>query len=216
MMFFKKKAAAAKPSASQLSKSESEPIAEWELDVVVAQLCQIAPDIECKEIEPALVHARLADHCRDVGAYPMPSDEFVVATRELTVESWRRLALAVGVLDEPACTAAFATMSKRTPIRQLVRDGFVRPAQELDVVTVSMICQSEVRMEEFARLLASALAIVWKGESAAQSKKRLNQINYRRLLAEADAAKMSAKERMEYLRKKQEEDDGNRRPRGKQ
>ena len=52
-----------------------------------------------------------------------------------------------------------------------------------------------------------------KGERDAQSKKRLNDIDFGRLMREAEAARSSATERMAFLRELQEKEEATRRPR---
>jgi hypothetical protein len=84
------------------------------------------------------------------------------------------------------------------------------------VLNLSLLRQSDIRIEEFARHFADHLGVFWHGESAEQSKLRLQQLDYKRLLAEAEMARKQAEERMEYLRKKQDEEGGRRRRRGKQ
>ena len=81
-------------------------------------------------------------------------------------------------------------------------------------VTVALVRQSEVRAEEFARRLAADLGVAIAGETAEHSQQRLDAIDYKRLLAEAEQAKAAAQAQMEKLRKKQEELDLRRR-RGK-
>jgi hypothetical protein len=89
-------------------------------------------------------------------------------------------------------------------------------ARQTEVLTLSLLRQSDIRIEEIARHLAASLGVGWRGETPEQSKNRLHQLDYKRLLAEADEAKKQAEERMEYLRKKQVEDAARRTRRGKQ
>jgi hypothetical protein len=207
-MIFRKKPAPANPEpAGQVA------LPEWDLRTMTQWLGELVPALETKDVEPPLVQARLADHYRELGREPVPPPEFDRVVQGLDAESWRRLALAVDTLDHPDLRSALAGL--KTAVVEQVQAGFVGTARATDVLPLSLLRQSAVRVEEFARHLADRLGVLWKGESADQSKQRLRQLDYKRLLAEAEEAKKQAEERMEYLRKKQEED-VRRRFRGKQ
>jgi len=206
-MFFKKK----QPPAPA---KDAGPRAEWDLQTVTGLLGQLAPPLETREIEPLLIQARLADHYRDIGLAPVAPVNFDALVRGLDAESWRRFALALGPLDHAETRSVLAHV--KTTVLQQVEGGFVATARQHDVLTLALLRQSEVRIEEFARHLALSLNVAWRGETPDESRARLHQLDYKRLLAEAEEAKKQAQERMEYLRKKQDEDAARRRPRGKQ
>jgi hypothetical protein len=211
-MFYKKKPAQTPPGpAGQPTPTPPRP--EWHLATLTQRLGELAPILETKEIEPPLVQARLADHYRDLDREPVPPARFQRIVRDLDGESWRRLALAVWSLDLDDIRSPLALLP--TTVEQQVEAGFAGAAAKTDALTLTVLRQSEVRVEEFARHLAHHLGVSWQGESRQDSERRLQQIDYKRLLAEAEEAKRQAQERMEYLRKKQEEA-GRRRPRGKQ
>ena len=209
-MFFRKK----QPPAPQAPAKDTGPKAEWDLPTMARLLSQLAPALETKEIEPLLIQARLADHYRDIGLEPVPPAKFDAIVVGLDAESWRRFALAIGPLDHVEIRSVLTNM--KTSVAQQVQAGFVAMATQTDVLTLSLLRQSEIRIEEFARHLAVYLGVGWRGETLEQSKDRLHQLDYKRLLAEAEEAKKQAEERMEYLRKKQEEDAARRTRRGKQ
>jgi hypothetical protein len=209
-MFFKKKPPPAPPTPAK----ETGPKAEWDLPTIARLLGQLAPALETKEVEPSLIQARLADHYRDIGLEPAPPSTFDAIVAGLDAEAWRRFALAIGPLDHAESRAALAGL--KMPVVQQVQAGFVAMARQTDVLTLSLLRQSDIRIEEFARHLAVSLGVGWRGETPEQSMNRLHQLDYKRLLAEADEAKRQAEVRMEYLRKKQEEDAARRTRRGKQ
>jgi len=190
------------------------PLPVWDLLTVTRRLRELTPELETKDVEPPLVQARLADLYRALNCEPLPPPEFGRLVAGLNPETWRRLALAVGTLDHPDIRSALAHLPT-TPSEQ-ARHGILGTATAADVLTLSLLRQSDVRVEEFARHLADRLGVSWLGESAEHSKRRLDQIDYKRLIAEVEKAKKQAEERMEYLRKKQEEDGARRRRRGKQ
>jgi hypothetical protein len=212
MFFRKKQAEAGGESASKIAPHAPRP--EWDLHTMTQRLSELTPALETKEIEPLLIQARLADHYRELNLEPVSPTQFDLIVHNLDPESWRRLALAVGTLDHADIRSTLANLT--TTVAQQVKTGFVGMATKTDALNLSLLRQSDVRIEEFARHLADHLGVFWRGESAKQSKLRLQQLDYKQLLAEADEARKLAEERMEYLRKKQEEDSARRRPRGKQ
>ncbi len=212
MFFRKKKAQAAPESASGLAPPAPRP--EWDLRTMTQQLSELAPVLETKEIEPLLIQARLADHYRELNLEPVPPAHFDRLIHDLDPEAWRRFALAVGTLDHMDLRSTLASLT--TTVDQQVKVGFVGMATATDALPLALLRKSDVRIEEFARHFAGHLGVFWHGESAEQSNRRLQQLDYKRLLAEAEEAKKQAEERMEYLRKKQEEESARRRPRGKQ
>jgi hypothetical protein len=212
-MIFRKKSAPATPEAASKATAQT-PRPEWDLRTMTQRLNELTPVLETKDIEPPLVEARLADCYRELDREPVPQQQFERLVGGLDPDAWRRLALAVGALDHPDIRSALARLTT-TAVEQ-VTAGFVGTATATDALTLAMLRQSDVRVEEFARHLADRLGIFWQGESAEQSKKRLQQLDYKRLMAEAEEARKQAEQRMEYLRKKQEEELARRRRRGKQ
>jgi hypothetical protein len=92
-------------------------------------------------------------------------------------------------------------------VREQIRTAFVGLARELPLLTMELLRQSELRIEEFARNFIARLGATVAGETPQQSRDRLHRLDYARLLEEAEQAKVSAEERMEYIRKLQEEQD---------
>ncbi len=202
------------PAPSPAPPEPAPPRVEWVLARVVGRVRELAPALEAKDVEAALVLARLADHYRDVGLAP-PEPAWVEGqARGLDAEGWRRLALAVGTLDDADLRPALAALTPRVPVEAQVRDGFLALAAGADVLTVGLIRQSAVRAEEFARLFAARLGVAIAGETDAESARRLHALDYRRLLAEAERAKALAQEQMNRLRERQQQDERRRR-RGK-
>jgi hypothetical protein len=212
-MIFRKKPAQAPPHPTA-EVAPLPPRPEWDLPTMMQRLGELVPALETRDIEPPLVQARLADHYRELEREPVAPSQFDELVQGLDAESWRRLALAADTLDHPDLRSALAQLT--TTVLEQVQAGFVGTATTTDVLPLSLLRQSAVRVEEFARHLADRLGLFWRGETVEQSKQRLWQLDYKRLLAEAEEAKKQAEQRMEYLRKKQEEEAARRRPRGKQ
>jgi hypothetical protein len=206
-----------KPSApaAEPTPAPAAPRVEWALARLVCRVQELAPALEAKDIEPALVQARLADHYRDAGLDPPEPAWLERQAGGLDGEAWRRLALAVGTLDDETVRATLPALAARVPVAAQVQDGFIGTAAQTDLLTLGLIRQSAVRAEEFVRQCAARLRVAIEGESEDESRRRLHALDYGRLLAEAEQAKAAAKEQMERLRKKQQEDQQRRRPRGK-
>ncbi len=158
-----------------------------------------------KVIEPALVRARLADGVRDTGLTPLLPEDFAERTAGLDAEGWRRLALVVAALEREEVGAALAAAEGKRGLGVVLDDGFFRIARERSLLTLDLLQQSALRVEEMARHFLAGLGAPVEGETPAQSRQRLERLDYARLLEQAEKAKVSAEERMEYLRKLQDE-----------
>lgn len=203
-----------KPADPPEVDSPAPPRVEWDLGHLVGLVRDAAPALEARDVVAPLVHARLADHYRDAGLAPPAAEGFDRRAGDLDVEGWRRLALAVATLDDDGVRATLAALAPRVPVEAQVEGGFLGLARDAAPLTVGLVRQNAVRAEEFARHFAARLGVGIAGETDAQSQKRRLAIDYKRLLAEAERAKAAAQEKMERLRKKQEEADQGRR-RGK-
>ncbi|MDF1667340.1 MAG: hypothetical protein P1V97_36680 [Planctomycetota bacterium] len=171
--------------------------------------------IRSTEPRPALIRARLADGFRSVGLSPLAPNLFDSETESFDEEAWRRLALSVSCLDDEDISWGIFACSERKSVKSLVLDGFIHLARERVALTMDLLYESELRMEEYARHMAGELGLMILGESEDESAKIRYRLDYARLLEEADKARLSAQERIEYLQKLQEEEQAKRAPRGK-
>ena len=210
MALFKKKAA-----VNSDSNAREAPLAEWQLEHLIMRIRDQAPALEAREVESALVHARLADQYRDLGLAPPDVADFERQAANLDVEGWRRLALAVATLEDLELRPALLAIASRVPVAAQVESGFLAVAGETAPLTVALVRQSAIRAQEFGRHLAMRLGIGIAGESREQSRALLDALDYKRLLTDADLAKAAAHEKMERLRKQQIDADMRRRRRGK-
>ena len=204
-----------KPAPVSRAEVPQQPRVELPLDQLVGRVKEAAPALEGWEVDAPLVHARLADHYRDLGLAP-PAVGRILSEQSagLDVEGWRRLALAVAMLDDSELRGALAALASGMPVALQVASGLLGLAQETAPLTVALVRQNATRAEEFARHLATRLGIRIAGETDEESAARLHEIYYKRLLAEAEQARAAAQEKMDKLRQKQTEADGRRR-RGK-
>jgi hypothetical protein len=152
-----------------------------------------------------LIRARLADRCRDAGLDPILPEQFDAATAGFDAETLRRLAVLVGALDLEPVRAALVKLAANWPLPQLVAAAFTDLARDTPLLTVEVLGQSPLRVEELARRFLAAVRVAVAGETAEVSRKRLERLDYAKLLAEAEKARESAAERAERLRRLQEE-----------
>jgi hypothetical protein len=193
--------------ASPDTRPPEAPRVEWLLNHLVGRVKDAAPAFEARDIEAALVQARLADHYRDVGLAPPAAADFEHQATSLDLEGWRRLALAVATLDDAQLQAALAALAPRVPVAAQVESGFFGLARDIAPLTVALVRQSAVRAEEFARHLAMRLGVGIVGETSKESRAHLDALDYKRLLAEAEQARAAAHEKMDRLRKQQSQAD---------
>jgi hypothetical protein len=183
-----------------------------ELDSLIAAFGQGA-DFWDSQLEPGvLVRARLADACRDVRIRPISESQFLACWNSFDDEHRLRFCLFSAALEIPE-------VAQRLPPLCLPGDGggvlglLQNLTNGLKTLTVAVLRESDIRLEEFARHFCAAWRLSIEGETAAASAARLYAIDFGRLIKEAEAARASADERLAYLRKLQEEQEQTRRPR---
>ncbi len=162
-----------------------------------------------------LVRARLADGLRDQQLEPPLPEEFAQRWQSLDDDGRSRLAVLVdAVRAEPI--AFFRPGTGQGVIDgQHALDAYARCAADSSSLTLPILQQSAVRIEELVRRLLSLLDVGVVGERAAQSLARLHHIDYGRLLKEAAAAKVAAEARLAELQKRKDQQEANLRSRGK-
>ncbi len=159
--------------------------------------------LENAAVDLELLCARLADLCRDQQAEPPDPDQFLREGQSLDAESQRRLALVVRGFDEESTRTAFLRAGASNPAARV--PALFAFTREHSLLTVSLLLESPLRREEFARHLINHLGSGVLGEKPEDSADRLRRLDYRALLAEAERAKVSAQDRVAYLRRLQEE-----------
>ena len=179
------------------------PLAEMDLAALEGRAAERAATLAGTEVDLDLVRARLADRCRDAGVRPTHPLQLGPMLEPLDPEARRRFALAVALLDErelAARAAALFPALQPSPGPVIVGLAFAT-----DPLTVDLIRESPLRAQEFCRHLIAHLGAGVRGETAEESARQLERLDYGRLLAEAERAKMSAADRLEYLKKLQAE-----------
>lgn len=157
-----------------------------------------------------LLRARFADGFRSAGVVPASPEEFDHLAQGFDDEGWRRFALAVTALDAEPVRRAVAAV---TPEARTA--AFVGLAIQSPLLTLELLGQSPLRLEEFTRQFIARLGAGVQGESASESTKRLARLDYATVLGEAERARKAAEDRVERLRALQDERERARPRRGK-
>jgi hypothetical protein len=185
------------------------------LPVLLRWYTDAVPRFVGKSIEPDLVCARIGDACRDANIDPVVPEDFDDAAKGLHEPGWQRLALAASALDLPAMRKVLPQLAGDCGPAMALVTGLTGHARQTPLLTLDLLWQSAFRIEEFARGLLARLEIGVAGENDEQAAQRLERLDYARLLAEAENARVSAEDRMEYIRRLQEEEEKRRPRRGK-
>lgn len=179
---------------------------------VVAAMARAASQFETVDVDAALVAARLGDRCRDASVEPIDTEAFDVASRAFDAQAWRRLAVLTTALDQPELRAGIESALAARGATEVV-GALIATAKTKTRLDMGVLCRSPLRVEELARDLLARVNAPIEGETREQSRAALERLDYERLLALADQARDAARQRMDYLKKAQEEDDKARRPR---
>ncbi|MEZ6129814.1 MAG: hypothetical protein R3C59_14115 [Planctomycetaceae bacterium] len=183
------------------------------LDQVIALFGQAAGFWPTQPEVAVLAQARFADSCRDAGVRPVSTERFAETWVRLAEESRVRFCIALAALDVEAVRNRLPSLCSDAADAGVCLNLLQEFAERLELLTADMIQQSDVRLEEFARHFCAMAGLTIEEETAERSAARLHEINFARLMKEADAARSSAEDRMAYLRKLQEEQEATRRPR---
>ncbi|MBI5514319.1 MAG: hypothetical protein HY909_11155 [Deltaproteobacteria bacterium] len=168
---------------------------------------------EHRQVEPALLRARLADRFRDAKTEPVAPQTFDALTGSLDTDGWRRLAVLASLLEEPGGLQVLAVLGPARGAEAHVTDAWVSVARDKSLLTMKLLRSSALRAEELCRAWARKLGAAIDGESPEASRLALERLDYARLLAEAETARKLAEARLEYLQKAQTEEDKRRSPR---
>lgn len=167
---------------------------------------------------PELARARFADLCRDLGMRPVGAAPWEALVGSLDEEGLQRLHVAVEALREANLGLALQMKQHvEAPIDALtlLQRGVGEVLEATRPVTMELLLESPLRVEEFARHLVARLRLKLRDEDAAASRERLARLDYRALLQQAEAARADASDRLAYLQKLQEDLEERRMPRGK-
>jgi hypothetical protein len=186
-----------------------------DLKAIQGQLSAGVAEWAGRPTDADLVRARLADGCRDADLDPLKSEDVDAMVSRLNDEDWRRLAVLAGALDVDAVRAALAALAGARPLVELVDVALVGLARSTPLLTLDLLRQSPLRVEELARKFVARLGAAVAGESAQESRRHLERLDYERLLDEAERAKTAAEKQSQHLRQLQDRQEQNRARRGK-
>ena len=195
---------------SKIVKSTAKPV---DIDELISTLGAATTVLEMQPVFPEVIRARLADVYRDASIRPASANQFHERWQPLDESHQRRFALLLSVCDVEAVQKRFAQFDADNHEKSDLLTLFHKLVTDLPLLTVDVVSQSDVRLEELARHFCAGAELPIEGETAEISTARLNSIDFGRLTQEADAARSSAEDRMTFLRKLQEEQEQSRRPR---
>jgi hypothetical protein len=198
---FKSRTPAAKPSEKISEVPKNSGII---LNALGSVMMSSLASLEKGDVDLELLRARVADFYRDLSREPMNPDEFIQQAKALDSEAQRRLALATNGLSDGGARAAFTKAIGQAAAAEGVA-LLTSFARDLDLLTVTLLLESPLRREEFVRHFVARIGGVFHGESPTDSEDLLRRLDYRVLLAEAEKARLSAGDRMAYLKKLQQE-----------
>lgn len=179
---------------------------------VVESLVDAVGAFETGEIDAVLLRAQLADRCRDAGLAPVAPDAFDAAVQALDVEAWRRLSALAALADRREVGGVLAGILRQRGAAAAL-EAMIGVVRGKHLLTMAVLRASPLRVEELARAWLGGLGIAIIGETAAQSTAALSRLDYERLLAQAEQARLAAVGRMNQLKQAQDEEDKARAPR---
>ncbi len=160
-----------------------------------------------------LVQARLADNCRDAKLRPVSRAEFQQTWQVFDEEHQGRFCILLGGLELPDVVLRAQQVcgpgQSALPVLRLLH----QLTEGHPLLTSLVLQQSDIRLEELARHFCARWGLPIQGETPKASAARLHEIDFGRLMKEAEAARASADDRLAYLKQLQEEQDKTRRPR---
>jgi hypothetical protein len=185
---------------------------ELALAVVIEPLVDAVGAFETGEIDAVLLRAQLADRCRDAGLAPVAPEAFDAAVQALDTEAWRRLSALAALADRREIGGVLAGILRQRGAAAGL-EAMLGVVRGKHLLTMAVLRASPLRVEELARAWLGGLGIAITGETPAQSTAALARLDYERLLAQAEQARLAAVGRMNQLKQAQDEDDKARAPR---
>jgi hypothetical protein len=183
-----------------------------DLDELIATFGPATNFWETQPEAGVLVRARFADACRDAKIRPVDAITFKECWSGMDLPQQARFGLLVSGLE-------LEVVAKQLPAHcpeaqaYAALQVFEQLTDRLNLLTLDVLQQSDIRLEEFSRHFSAAWGLVIEGETPQESQDRLHAIDFGRLMQEAEVARSSAKDRLAYLRELQKKEDETRRPR---
>ncbi len=182
------------------------------LDVVVGPLTDAIGAFETGDIDAVLLRAQLADRCRDAGLAPVAPEAFDAAVQALDAEAWRRMSALAALANRREIGGVLAGILRQRGAAAAL-EAMLGVVRGKHLLTMAVLRASPLRVEELARAWLGGLGIAIIGETPAQSAAALSRLDYERLLAQAEQARLAAVDRVYQLKQAQDEEDKARAPR---
>lgn len=169
---------------------------EFDLTELTEQIRLATLDLAGRETDPQLLAARLFDGLDDAKLPRPPAADWAKNTKGFDKEAWARMAILVRLfretpLREPIVKSIVASNATD------VFGGFCSGLSQL--LTVELLQKSPFRVEELARKWVHALGGSIKGESAAESRQRMERLDFGGVLKNLQAADADRAARVKKL-----------------
>lgn len=183
-----------------------------DLDELIATFGQATSFWQTQPQRKLLARARFADACRDASVQPIEKTTFENEWRQFDDEHQQRFGVLTAGFEIPAAARQLPQHSEGEQAPSAFK-LLVMLTNELHLLTIDVLQQSDVRLEEFSRHFCFQWKLPIEGETSTESSERLHAIDFGRLMKEAESAKASAEDRLAYLRELQKKEEETRRPR---
>jgi hypothetical protein len=168
----------------------------FDLAALTEQIRLATLDIAGREPDPALLAARLMDGFDDAKLARPTADQWKAATKEFDKEAWNRMAILVRLFRDTALKDPITQALAGKPGADTFA-GFCSGMARL--LTVELLQKSPFRVEELARKWAHALGASIQGESAGESKQKMERLDFGGVLKNLQAADADRAARVKKL-----------------
>src|SRR5262249_22195165 len=146
------------------------------LAVVTGEFEELLEAYAGQAADPEVVRAQLADTLRDLEVAPLDPDAFDALAKGLDADGWGRLHLAT--LCARAQPHVLGALVAARGVPAVVQGGFVGFALISPLLTMELLRQSSLRVEELARRFIMCLGVRVEGESPEVSRAALERLDY--------------------------------------
>ena len=171
----------------------------FDLAVLTEQIRLASLDLLGRDPDADLVSARLMDGFDDAKLARPTAAEWKKATKDLDKDAWRRMTILVRLFREsPLKDAVLAAVAARGPAGPI--EAFPAFAAGLSrLLSLELLQKSPFRVEELARKWVHVLGGTIAGETASESKQRMERLDFGGVLKNLQAADADRANRMKKL-----------------
>lgn len=169
---------------------------DFDLNVLTEQIRLATLDLAGRQTDPALLAARLFDGLDDAGIPRPPATEWAKVTNGFDAEAWNRMAILVRLFrDTPLKDGIATSIAAKSALETF--GGFCSGLSQL--LTIELLQKSPFRVEELARKWVHALDGTIAGETPAESRQRMERLDFGGVLKNLQAADADRAARVKKL-----------------